>query len=516
MLEFWKRLMSVGFMPHGHCYLWIPSMVWTQVASNTVIGIAYLSISATLAYLVQRVRLPFSWVYIAFGAFILACGLTHFFDVVTIWYPVYWADAAVRVITAAASAITAVLIFPLVPKVVSLATVAAIARQRGEELEIATDKLRRSVEEMNRHRLLVENVRDGVFMLDPDGNIQTWNRGACGLMGYESDDIIGQHISIFYAAEDISAKKPKHELDVAMRDGFYEDEGWRLRKDGTRFWANVRVTAMREGSGTLLGFAKMTRDLTERVEAEEKLRIVAAENAKLTERARVQEFQERFLAILGHDLRNPLAAIDMGAALLKQTLKDAATHRVLLRMSSSSLRMSRMIEQILDLTRSRLAGGLQIVPAPVDLTATVMKVVEELRLIHPSRVIIVDGPSLEGRWDADRLEQVLSNLVSNALQHGSENAAVRIDIRDNGATLSISVHNDGPAIPEAIRSQIFDPFRRGERESRTSKTAGLGLGLYISREIVVAHGGEMSVESSSERGTTFQVTLPRSNPVLLS
>ena len=106
MWDLLERIFGGEFMPHGHCYLWTPSMVWTQVAANASIGLAYVSISATLAALVRRVRLPFSWVYIAFGTFILACGLTHFMDVVTVWHPIYWADAGVRVVTAVASVST--------------------------------------------------------------------------------------------------------------------------------------------------------------------------------------------------------------------------------------------------------------------------------------------------------------------------------------------------------------------------------------------------------------------------
>ena len=509
MLEFWQRFLGEGFMPHGHCYLWNPALVWTQVVSNALIGLAYLSISATLAYLVWRVRLPFSWVYTAFGVFILACGLTHFFDIVTVWYPIYWADAVVRAVTAAASVGTAILIFPLVPKVVGLATVAALAKQRGEQLEATTIELSRSVDEMRRHRLLVESVKDGVFMLDSAGNIQTWNRGARGIKGYEAEEIIGKHFSIFYPPDELLAGKPSRELQVAERDGYFEEEGWRLRKDGTRFWANVRLTAMRDEGDQLVGFAKMTRDLTDRVAAEEKLRLIAEENIRLTERAHIQEFQERFLAILGHDLRNPLAAIDMGAALLRQRSDGDATNRILGRIASSSLRMSRMIEQILDLTRTRLTGGLQLAPMAMDLHASLTKVVDELRIAHPARAIEVDCPALPGVWDPDRLEQVFSNLVGNALQYGSDGTPVTVKVSLERDTVIITVHNSGTPIPEAIRPKIFDPFRRGERDSRTAKTAGLGLGLYISREIVVAHGGQMRVDSSASDGTTFHVSLPR-------
>ena len=159
-------------------------------------------------------------------------------------------------------------------------------------------------------------------------------------------------------------------------------------------WANVTITALHDPQGDLVGFAKVTRDLTERRETEETLRALAAEKAVLAEKARIQEFQERFLAILGHDLRNPLASIDMGARILRQRSTDPVDIRVMDRMHASSLRMSRMIEQILDLTRTRLAGGLELNPQPLDLRDTIMRVVEELRIAHPGRSIEVTSSSV--------------------------------------------------------------------------------------------------------------------------
>jgi PAS domain S-box-containing protein len=517
MWEFLDRLFGGGFMPHGHCYLWSPSMVWTQVTSNLLIGLAYLSISATLGYLVWRVRLPFSWVYIAFGTFILACGLTHFFDVVTVWHPIYWADAGVRVLTAVASVGTAVLVVPLVPKVVEISKLSDVARERGEKLQEAIAELRGALDETSRYRLLVESAKDATFILDKGGRVVTWNAAAERLEKYAAGEIIGKHFSSFYLSEDKRAGKPERELEVATAGGLFEEEAWRLRKDGSRFWASVTITAMRDEKGEVVGFAQVIRDLTERIRNEERLRALAAENAVLTEKARVQEFQERFLAILGHDLRNPLAAIDMGVGIFRQRFAgDPKLSRVLVRMDSSAQRMSRMIEQILDLTRSRLSGGLKVSPAPMDLRTTLAKIVDEERAANPSRTLRLACPDLPGVWDSDRLEQVFSNLVSNALQHGSPESPVTIEAREEAGVISVSVHNEGAPIPEELQAKLFDPFRRGERDSRTSRTAGLGLGLYISREIVTAHGGDIQVRSSGAEGTTFRITLPRVSAEVLS
>lgn len=372
---------------------------------------------------------------------------------------------------------------------------------------------RTAEQEARRFRLLVESVKDyAIFMLDPTGHIATWNVGAQRLKGWEASEIIGQHFSRFYPEEDVEAGKCERELQIATLEGRFEEEGFRIRKDGSAFWASVTITAVRDHEGFLVGFAKVTRDLSERRAVEEKLRALAAEEAALVERARLQEFQERFLAILGHDLRNPLAAIDMGIALLQRGPDKPSAARLLGRMEASSGRMTRMIEQILDLTRSRLGGGLPIAARPMDLAAMLRDVVDEARVGRPERVVeLRSPPAIRGAWDRDRLEQVFSNVIGNALTHGSTAMPVLVTAGVEGGTAYVEVSNDGPPIPEELQAKIFDPFRRGERDSRDRGTAGLGLGLYISRELVFAHGGEISVRSSSTEGTTFRVSLPRAS-----
>ncbi len=244
---------------------------------------------------------------------------------------------------------------------------------------------------------------------------------------------------------------------------------------------------------------------------------MAIENSEAhTALGRTLEFQERFAAVLGHDLRNPLAAIDMASGILAQRAKeanDATSSRILARIESSSRRMSRMIEQILDLTRSRLGGGLEMRPSSMDLCPMLTGIVNELRIAHPGRPIHLRcPPSMLGSWDRDRLEQVFSNLVSNAIHHGDAEKPISIEVRPQGDGLRVDVHNEGPPIPEELRAELFSPFRRGSKDSRTARTAGLGLGLFISREIVVAHAGTLEAQSSSAEGTTFQVTLPRAAP----
>jgi PAS domain S-box-containing protein len=368
---------------------------------------------------------------------------------------------------------------------------------------------RAAEEETRRFRLVVETVKDyAIFVLDPAGYVSTWNPGAQRIKGYTSDEIIGKHFSTFYPRQAVAEGVCEFELEVATREGRFEEEGWRLRKDGSRFWANVIITTLRDSEQNVVGFAKVTQDLTQRREAEATSRALAEQRATLLEKARIQEFQERFLAILGHDLRNPLASIAMGTSILRAQTRDPEASRVLGRMQSSATRMARMIEQILDLTRSRLAGGLELDRRPMELRAMLSRILDELSVAHPDRAIQLTVPTVSIAADQDRLEQVFSNLVGNAILHGEPGTPVLVAGRVDADSVLVTVHNHGKAIPPDLQAHLFDPFRRGERESRTAKTEGLGLGLYISWEIVRGHGGSIEIDSSAEHGTTFRVRLP--------
>lgn len=215
---------------------------------------------------------------------------------------------------------------------------------------------------------------------------------------------------------------------------------------------------------------------------------------------------EMFVAAVSHDLRSPLSTVLMGSSVLDTKLEDPTLKRTVARMRSSAERMGGMLDQLYDLARVRLGGGIAIDPAAMEVRRLVQRVVEEFRLTHPERAIIVeeDGGSTHGTWDEQRLGQILSNLLGNALRHGDRQAPVRVRLLGASAELVLEVENGG-AIAPSVREHLFDPFRRGTRPSRDS----LGLGLYIVRQIVLAHGGTIEVSSSERDGTAFRVQLPR-------
>ncbi|HSU38825.1 MAG TPA: hybrid sensor histidine kinase/response regulator [Polyangiaceae bacterium] len=225
--------------------------------------------------------------------------------------------------------------------------------------------------------------------------------------------------------------------------------------------------------------------------------------------ARALQLNEMFVGILGHDLRNPLGALLTGAALLQAQIKDPKQLRTLQRMTSAGRRMTEMIEQLLDLTRARLAGGLGFGDARhnVDVTGLAQRAVEELQAVHPERRIVVLGAAgATTLGDPDRLLQLFSNLVANALHHGKADAPVHVEVSVSAEDVTFSVQNGG-TIPAELLPTLFDPFRR--RPTQRAHSQGLGLGLYISQQIALAHDGRIQVTSSEEGGTLFTLRIPR-------
>jgi signal transduction histidine kinase len=242
---------------------------------------------------------------------------------------------------------------------------------------------------------------------------------------------------------------------------------------------------------------------------------VAARTADLARNqaalAEALAFRDQVMGVVGHDLRNPLHAVrlSVSAAQREADLSDA-TRRHLSRIDGAARRMVEMIGTLLDFSRARFGASLPIAPEPADLGEVVRSMVEELAVAHPDRSIQIelDGRAC-GSWDPARMSQVASNLIGNAVTHGAKNEPVRVAVRDDEESVVLEVRNGGPAIPAELMPVLFEPFRRGPGAEKGSRFAGLGLGLYIARHIVLAHGGTITARSSADEGTTFTVRLPR-------
>jgi len=377
------------------------------------------------------------------------------------------------------------------------------------ERRLAEEALRASEE---RFRLIVMNVKDyGIFMLDTKGNVISWNIGAERIKGYTADEIIGRHFSVFYPAKDVAAKKPAMELRVAAKEGRFEDEDWRVRKDGSLFWANVIITALRGDTGELIGFAKVTRDLTERKKSEER---AIADARRVAEAEAANRTKSEFLAAMSHELRTPLNAIGGYTELMEMGVAGPVTehqHDYLNRVRNSQQHLLAIINDLLNYSRIE-SGQVTYELERVDLHDVVSTV---LTMVTPQatqkQIEVVHGPCGEkvfARADRLKTEQIVLNLLSNAVKFTAEGGKVTATCAISGSEASISVSDTGIGIPADKQAEIFEPFVQLGRSLSTIKE-GAGLGLAISRDLARAMQGEIVVASEMGRGSTFTLTLPQ-------
>lgn len=372
------------------------------------------------------------------------------------------------------------------------------AQRRAEE------QLRRSEA---RFRLLVENVEDyAIFMLSPEGLVESWNAGAQRITGYAESEIVGRHFRTFYPPEVQAARHPEHELELAVRDGHYEEDGWRVRNDGSRFWSSVLITTVYDQDGRHIGFAKITRDTTSRREMlQERERTAAAlaeANAQLQQAA---EDQAHFLAVTAHELRTPVGVLAGTAEMLAEhdeALSAEERRELLEGMSSSAARLRRLLADLL--TASRLqSSALELEVGPVDVGSLVEAAAQEARRSHPGTVVDVEvEPGLVVPGDAGRLAQAVDNLIGNALRHGVPPA--RVTARAVGDMVEIEVSDSGSGVSAEMRDRLFERFATGRAGG------GTGLGLYIVRQLARSHRGDATYRPG-EGGTSgaFVITLPR-------
>jgi PAS domain S-box-containing protein len=375
-----------------------------------------------------------------------------------------------------------------------------------EEAKRSELKLRETEE---RFRLLVDSVKDyAIFMLDPGGHIASWNRGAERIKGYAAGDVIGKHFSIFYPQQDIDAGKCEKELELATSEGRFEDEGWRVRKDGSTFWANVVITAVRDGRGNLVGFAKVTRDLTARVQAEEeRIRLARAEEG--------DRRKEELLAIMSHELRNPLAPMVTAVHLIKlrRGIKCDKEIAILERQVSN---MMRLLDDLLDLSRT-LRDKVHLKPSVMEIGEVLANAIDiasplieqrrhHLRLEVPAAPLLVDV-------DLARMTQVFANLLNNAAKYTEQGGEIRVRAVGYDDEVDVIIEDTGIGIPAELMPRLFELFTQG-KNGLDRQLGGLGIGLAVAKQLVGAHGGEIRAESEGMgRGSRFTVRLPRAAAV---
>ena len=404
---------------------------------------------------------------------------------------------------------------------------AKVTRDLTERRE-SEEALRESEERL---RLIVEGVREyAIFMLDPTGRVATWNAGAERIEVYRAKEIIGSNFSKFYPPADVASRKPERELEIASLVGKYEEDGWRIRKDGTTFWANVLITALHDRSGKLIGFVKVTRDLTERRAAERRASDAAAK-ARAEEAARraadearsradeANSAKSQFLAAMSHELRTPLNAIGGYTDLISMGLDGPVTTQQqehLNRIKRSQEHLLGIINDILNFSRVE-AGQLTYELGPLAVRDVVHTV---LLMISPQAqtkgIRLSDEPCEDPLtvWgDRAKVDQILLNLVSNAVKFTARGGEIVISCTAYGPTqVAIRVRDNGCGIPSQQLNSIFEPFVQVGR-SLTDTREGTGLGLAISRDLARGMRGDILVTSTVDVGSEFTLVLPTSADV---
>ena len=379
-------------------------------------------------------------------------------------------------------------------------------------LLIGTDNTaRKQVEEKLRwteesFRLMVESVTDyAIVMLDPEGRVVSWNAGAERIQGYHAEDIVGQHFSRFYLEEDVNNGKPQHDLEAVVANGRFEDEGWRVRKDGSSFWANVVYTAIRDQLGNLRGFAKLTRDLTERRQVETAL-IDAKSAAEKANRAKSD-----FLSSMSHELRSPLNAI-LGFAQLMESdsppptpSQTASIEQIL----KGGWYLLELINEILDLAVIE-SGRVSLSLEPVSLAEVMLECQAMIEPQVQKRGIQMTFPRLDNPWfvsaDRTRVKQILINLFSNAIKYNQAGGTVAVACSASAPErVRISVTDTGAGLPAEKLAQLFQPFNRLGQEAGAEE--GTGIGLVVTKRLVELMGGVIGVESTIGVGSVFWIEL---------
>ena len=652
-MDFLRQVFGAGgFMPHGYCYMWNPGLVWLHVISDSLIALSYFTIPFTLLWFVRKRReLPFSRMFVLFGAFIVACGATHVMEVWNLWHAQYWLAGGLKAVTALASVATAILLVRLVPQALELPNLSDWAqanvaleseiherreleidlrmsesrfREQAELLDLTHDAVivrnlrdeitywnhgaeelygwraeeilgkvthellrtvfpeelieievetrergswegelmhrrrdgsvvtvssrwvlrrdaegnpngilesnrdisakreaeesRRQSEERNhlneiRFRLLIDAVKDyAIISLDANGLVTSWNSGAERMKGYAAEEMMGQHVSRLYRKEDIEHGQLDNELREAAAAGQVEREDWRVRKDGSQFWAEVATSALRDSGGELIGFVKIDRDITTRTAATKQ---IEALNLELTQRVdelrSVNRELESFSSSVSHDLRAPLRHVDGFARILKEEHSAKMTPeaiRYLDRILTAATHMGQLIDDLLNLAK---IGRLELRRERSQIAWLVKQAIAELPAEAKERNIewwVEPLPELN--CDARLLKLIFANLLSNAVKftRKQENAVIEVGSRVTDGQPTILVRDNGVGFDMQYADKLFGVFQRLHRQEDFE---GTGIGLATVQRIVRRHGGEIWAESKVNSGTTFFFTLgPRS------
>lgn len=350
-------------------------------------------------------------------------------------------------------------------------------------------------------RLFIEGVKDyAIFFLTPEGNITSWNQGAERLKGYKKEDILGKHFSIFYTEEALKSGFPQYELVEAAKQGRFEDEGWRVRNDGTVFWANVVITPI-YNKDKLMGFSKITRDVTNKVKNEELMR----KNKMLL---KINTDLDNFIYTASHDLKAPIANLEGLIFLLSKRIHSRLSdeeQKILDMMKLSIEKLRRTIDDLKEITKAQ--KGLDDKMEEISIASVLDEVKSDIEeMIQESGAQFIESLEVpKVRFAKANLRTILYNLISNAVKYRSPDRPLKIIIKTYAleSEIALSISDNGLGLSENQQSKLFMMFKRFH-----SNTEGTGIGLYIIKRIVENAGGHIEAQSKLDKGTTFTIYVP--------
>jgi PAS domain S-box-containing protein len=527
------------FHPHGYCYLWEPALVWTHVGSDLLIGLSYMTIPIALLSIVRRTQggVPFSGMFVAFGTFIIACGFTHFVEVLTLWKPWFWTAAGVKVVTAIASVATAVAVPPLVPKILAMIENANLAEEHRLALERAHAELEQRVRDRTQEltdtitqlrdeiaaRVRVEaqlGLREAqlqgivdhspsfIFLKDRDGRFALVNRrlreayAGTTFIGRTNAELFPEDMAREYDANDRRAlagetvQAIEHELVDDRLHTFLSEK-----------------FPVRNSSGAVVAVGGISTDITDRERLREHREQLLARERELRQQAE-QNLREKdeFLAVLSHELRTPLNAILGYLHMLQEgSLPSGRLPGVIATIDRNARSLWRLVEDLLTVS-GIVTRRLELKLGAVDIGHVLLIAIDAVRPHAAAKQIAIDAdvPSipLPAVGDEGRLQQVFTNLLDNAVKFSSEHARVRLAATVDGDRVRIVVSDNGGGIAPDFLPHVFEAFRQGDT-GPSRVPGGLGLGLAIVRSLIERHGGDVRAESPGRGlGAVFTVWLP--------
>lgn len=490
---------SAHFMPHGHCYLWIPSLVWLHVISDSTIALAYMLIPFALGYIVyKRKDLIYGWIFLCFCAFIIACGTTHIMEVWTLWYPDYWLSGFIKAITAIVSLTTAILLLRLIPNILAFPNETTL-REAHTALEKSENKFKN----------ILEGAPDAMVIANQDGNIEMINAQAEKFFGYSKKELIGKKIECL-------VPERFRRIHVSHRDSYFANPHTRpmgadlnllgLRKDGSEFPVEISLSPVETEEGTIALAA--IRDITDKKQIET---LLIEKNVQLVNSDMAKD---QFLTHMSHELRTPLNGIIAMTQLLLTTDLSKEQKEQLDIISESNEQLLAVINQILDFSKVE-SGNIGVEYVEFNIRDIINKVVASYALKAAAKKIELTcyiHPDIPVHCHSDivKIRQILSNILDNAVKF-TEQGTVDVTVaahkpNPNQTNLVITVTDTGIGIPADILPKLFKPFSQGD-SSMTRKYGGTGLGLAISKRLAEVMGGSIDVKSHAI-GTQFIFTVP--------